>query len=89
MKHSFQTNTIIPAISACRGKLSGGKKGGSSLQMCRGAVVCVQMWDQHWDPTLSNAAAFLMVHEKSAVRLCNQKKKKTIKIHSQSLIPLG
>lgn len=42
------------------------------------------------DPTLSNAAAFLMVLEKWAVRLCSQeKKKKTIKIHSQSLIPLG
>lgn len=41
------------------------------------------------DPTLSSAEAFLMVLEKWAVRLCNQKKRKPIKIHSQSLIPLG
>lgn len=89
-KELLQTNAIIPAISGHRGIPRWGQKGGNLLQMWkRSDVVCVQMWYQHWGTQLFLILqAFLMVLEKWAVKLCNQKKK-AFKIHSQSLIPQG
>lgn len=76
MKHLLQTNTIIPAISGCRGKLSGGKKGAAHCRCAEELWFVCRCGISTGDPTLSNAATFLTVLEKWAVRLCNQKKKK-------------
>lgn len=61
----------------------GGKKGGSSLWMCkRRDVVRVQMWYQHRGTQLFlTLPAFLTVLEKWAVKLCNRKKKLLKFIH--------
>lgn len=76
-KELLQTNAIIPTISGHRGIPRWGQKGGNLLQMWkRSDVVCVQMWYQHWGTQLFLILqAFLMVLEKWAVKLCNQKKK--------------
>lgn len=64
-----------------------GQKGGTPCRCAEELWFVCSCGISTGHPTLPTAAAFLMALEKWAVRLCN--KKKPIKIHSQSLIPLG